>query len=460
MKGRYTMKKKMTAVLALCIALCAAAGCSGGAKETQTTTAPGTSASVTENTAGADTGTTPETSVSADTTEKDAPAAEGTVIYDANDIKITATDFGTSPEYFDEKILSLDIVNNTGKVLNIYKKPCSMGGWMIEPDLMTVSSDGKFVLDGTFTVPAGNDTNKYCICIVRSVLESYGLTEIPDLELGFEIYVGDEPQEGIFTDTVDIVNPAASGISVEHDDSGITAYDKDGIKIVYKGAEYDTDYWGPTVRMYAYNGTDKTIHICVPKSTLNGKEYEAYGDMIISPGRHFSGETLFGEASKEAPLGTVEMTFDIYEYGTGDEEVLLDTSGPCKAEFEPAEIPGAENALTPEEISALKGWWTREGNFKDDSNNFITITFQTTADNWDKNAWYTNGNFNGKVYWGGETELTDEGLKGTVPTVSFDGSGNYSSGDPIEVKITEDGTDGILLTLGTGEEYHLVPVTE
>lgn len=58
-------------------------------------------------------------------------------------------------------------------------------------------------------------------------------------------------------------------------------------------------------------------------------------------------------------------------------------------------------------------------------------------------------------------QLTDKGLVGTVETtiVGEDWT-SYEYGAPIEVKITEDGEDGILLTLGTGEEYHLAPVTE
>lgn len=47
-----------------------------------------------------------------------------------------------------------------------------------------------------------------------------------------------------------------------------------------------------------------------------------------------------------------------------------------------------------------------------------------------------------------------------MKTVSVSVMGEYIDGEPIDVKITEDGESGILLTLGTGEEYHLVPVTD
>lgn len=68
--------------------------------------------------------------------------------------------------------------------------------------------------------------------------------------------------------------------------------------------------------------------------------------------------------------------------------------------------------------------------------------------------------FGSNPYWGGNVQLTDEGLVGTVETVTVsEDRTSYESGDPIDVKLTEDGEDGILLTLGTGEEYHLAPVT-
>ena len=58
-------------------------------------------------------------------------------------------------------------------------------------------------------------------------------------------------------------------------------------------------------------------------------------------------------------------------------------------------------------------------------------------------------------------QLTDDGLEGTVDTVTVsEDRTSHESGDPIDIKIIEDGDDGILLTLGTGEEYHLVPVTD
>ena len=47
-----------------------------------------------------------------------------------------------------------------------------------------------------------------------------------------------------------------------------------------------------------------------------------------------------------------------------------------------------------------------------------------------------------------------------MQTISFSVTGENIEGAPIEVMITEDVDSGILLTLGKGEEFHLVPVTD
>ena len=100
------MKKKLILLTALCISLCA--GCSGGAGQTS-----GTETADPAQTAAAAAGET---------------ASGETVIRDGNDIKITAVGFSESKEYYDEKILAMDIVNNTGKELSIYPQAASMGG--------------------------------------------------------------------------------------------------------------------------------------------------------------------------------------------------------------------------------------------------------------------------------------------------------------------------------------------
>lgn len=338
---KTTMKKKITLAMALCAALCGLAGCSGGTAEAQTTT---TAAAETTTTAASEAETTTTTTTAA-AEKEEAPAAEGTVIYDANDIKITAGEFTTCKEYDDEPALALDIVNNTGKELTLYKLPMSMGGWMEDLYCLTVDETGYINMDGTFTIPAENDTNRYYLHVGNFILEKYGLAEIPDIEFGFEIYAGEDAKEPFMTDLVDIVNPNYTGGTPEIDESGEVLYDKDGVKIIAQGETYDADYFGPQIKLYASNSTDKTVFIRIPETILDGTAFDAYGDMIIAPGKRESEEVAFafiddfGRSMTEVePVSEITMKFDIYEYDQQGDNNLLDSANPVTVNYDASTV--------------------------------------------------------------------------------------------------------------------------
>ncbi|MBP3856255.1 MAG: hypothetical protein IK990_11670 [Ruminiclostridium sp.] len=77
--------------MVLCIAICAVAGCSGSSNNVESTTTTAAETTTTTTTAA----TEAETTAATTETNEEAPAVEGTVIYDANDIMITATEFTT-----------------------------------------------------------------------------------------------------------------------------------------------------------------------------------------------------------------------------------------------------------------------------------------------------------------------------------------------------------------------------
>ena len=283
------------------------------------------------------------------------------------------------------------------------------------------------------------------------LLNKHGFTEIPDIELGFEIYAGDS-EEPFMTELVDVVNPDYTGGTPEPDESGEVMYDKDGVKIVMQGETYDADYWGPQIKLYASNSTDKTVFIRIPETTLDGTAFDTYGDMIIAPGKRESEEVAFafiddlGRSMTEVePVSEITMKFDIYEYDQRGDNILLDSAKPVTVTYE-------EEQLSEEELAALKGWWTREGVFADNDTATVAIDFIT----WNGNTWYISGNFGGTDYWGGNAELTEKGLVGTMKTATLGADGNYTEGEPVEVMVTEEGDNGVLLSYGTEKEYHLV----
>ena len=440
------MKKKITLIMALCIALCGLAGCSGSNTAESTTTI---AAETTTTTAATEAETTTTTAAE---TKEEAPAVEGTVLYDANDIKIISTGFETADEYDESKVLGLAIENNTGKELMVREQLGSINGIMVHLYPLTISSDGYVNMGGDFTVPAENDTDRRYLHLMSENVVRERIPEISEVAVSFEIVIGDDWENVIYTDIVSVKDPDSDYVQ-EYDDTGDVAYDKDGIKIVLQGTDYDESFWGPSVNVCAYNGSDKTVRIRSSQCILDGEEHDAYSTMDIVPGCYYFENMLFDGVSEMPPISTVTMSFDIYEYDPWEEGTLLDSSESFMAEYEPIHIKTEEEKAA--EAAEAKGWWTREGDFyNEETHTGVTISFIAS----DENTWSLSGHFEGETYWGGDAELTDEGLSGTMETMSISVFGENIEGDPIEVKITEDGDDGILLTLGTGEEYHLVPV--
>ncbi|MBQ9686364.1 MAG: hypothetical protein IJV41_07480 [Oscillospiraceae bacterium] len=101
-----------------------------------------------------------------------------------------------------------------------------------------------------------------------------------------------------------------------------------------------------------------------------------------------------------------------------------------------SETPAAETAAE----------WTREGYFQDENENVLSVTWM---DDIDEPGWYVGvalGDF-----WGGCT-FTQEGS-----TLRGDLNAWDESAEPFLVTLSEEGADGLLLTVDGGESYHFTP---
>ncbi|MCR5120904.1 MAG: hypothetical protein K6B74_00620 [Ruminococcus sp.] len=457
------MKKTLALLAAVILTVAMLPGCgsktTGEEDKTETTTTAASTASAADSSA-------PDTSSDSaaeiiETVDEGplaAPVPVDVTVYDKHDINIKATEFRKNADVDNGPELGLDIENKTGKELTIYLEEASVDGWVMQVEPLIMTSEGATNFGGVFTVPAENDTNKYSIYVGDSLLQSYGLSEIQEVEFSMVIVVGDDFDHAIYTDKVSVKNPQYSGDAIPYDDSGDVAYDKDGIKIVLQGAGYDEEYFGPTVFLYAYNGTDKTIDLRISKSEVNGEEHAAYGDSTIAPGKHLGEAVPFDGLAGAAPIGTITMSFDIYEYDVNGEGKLIASTEPFTAEYEPLDVE--VKALSKEELAKAKGSWSREGNFSDEDGNTLSIEFLTEAQHWTANEWYVSGNFADGSYWGGSAEITDKGLSvKKAETIKIDKEGTMSDGEPISAEVVEDGKDGVKVKFGDGKELKFTPGT-
>ncbi|MDO5121571.1 MAG: hypothetical protein Q4D46_05760 [Erysipelotrichaceae bacterium] len=90
--------------------------------------------------------------------------------------------------------------------------------------------------------------------------------------------------------------------------------------------------------------------------------------------------------------------------------------------------------------------WTREGYFQDEDENMLSVTWMEDID---EPGWYVGcmlGEDPIEDSWGGTLPQEGNALKGTLTS--------SGSKEPLNVTVTEDGTDGLALAVDGGDVYH------
>ena len=117
-----------------------------------------------------------------------------------------------------------------------------------------------------------------------------------------------------------------------------------------------------------------------------------------------------------------------------------------------SEKPGDSNGGLPSSPSGtaqVSAEWTREGFFQDEHDNILSITWM---DDVDDPGWYVGcmlGEDLMEDSWGGTLQQEGETLHGVLPS--------SGSKDALTVTVSEEGDDGVLLTVNGGEIYHFTP---
>ena len=103
------------------------------------------------------------------------------------------------------------------------------------------------------------------------------------------------------------------------------------------------------------------------------------------------------------------------------------------------EAPAQQTPAAPEPAAQ----WTREGYFADENENMLCVTWM---DDIDEPGWYV-GIMLGELMAGGTLPQEGNALQGSLST--------WEEGEePIDVTVSEEGEDGLLLTIQGGESYH------
>lgn len=298
------MKRMLTALLASAMLLLA--GCSSGNSEPTSVVSIDTAASNVGEVASED----------STTTEDPAVTLDETVIYDENDIKITAT--GLNEDGFLGPELNLLIENNSAQNIMVQPDYCLVNGYMMSG---LMSSD-------VAASKKNNDTLEFS----RSTLKECGIDQIGDIRLKFTVSDGDSWMTLYKTDEITLNTSAAGTYTQTYDDSGEVVYDTNGIKVVAKSA--GDEFLGKGVTFYLENNTDQHIVVNGENISVNGYMMTDLFYSDLAPHSHaIDTLTLLDSELTDNSIDTieeVELSLRITDYDSYDN---IDTTSPITLHF-------------------------------------------------------------------------------------------------------------------------------
>ena len=209
---------------------------SGTSSESQTD--EGTDNEISETDEGTGTDESTETDVAAATVEE-------TVMWDNEDIKITAQSLTSDNSFY---ILNLQIENKTAEDLYMMASRCAVNGFVAEP-VMSVD------------VPANSTTEGEVKFYRKDVYRDV----VADIKIRFHY-------NSKKTERVKLETSAAASFDYSYDESGTLLYDENGIKIVCEGF---TDDGNPIIYLYSTGELSEGCVVGEYEIYINGKKARA-----------------------------------------------------------------------------------------------------------------------------------------------------------------------------------------
>ena len=299
------MKRMFTALIA--IAMLLLAGCSSGNSDPTNVVSVDTAASNVGEAAS-------EGSESA--AEENAVTLDETVIYDGNDIKITAT--GIKEDSFFGPELNLLIENNGTQNIVVQPDYCLVNGYMMYG---LMSSD----------VAAGKKNNDTMV-FSGSTLKACGIDQIADIRLRLTVIDGDSWMPLFKTDEITLQTSAAGTYTQTYDDSGEVIYDTNGIKVVAKSA--DDEFLGKGVVFYLENNTDRHVVVNGENISVNGYMMTDLFYADLAPQSHAVDIlTLLSSDLQNNVIDTIEEVDLTLRIPDDDSYENIDTTSPITLHF-------------------------------------------------------------------------------------------------------------------------------
>ena len=184
-------------------------------------------------------------------TDVAAAAVEETVMWDNEDIKITAQSLTSDNSFY---ILHLQIENKTAEDLYMMASRCAVNGFVVEP-VMSVD------------VPANSTTEGEVKFYRKDVYRDV----VADIEIRFHYNSSNYAISGK-TERVKLETSAAASFDYSYDDSGTLLYEENGIKIVCQGFNDDGN---PIIYLYSTGELSEGCVVEEYEIYINGKKSRA-----------------------------------------------------------------------------------------------------------------------------------------------------------------------------------------
>ena len=231
---------------------------------------------------------------------------EEQVLYDANDIKITAT--GIHESIWGVEI-DLVIENNSDTDITVQDRDANVNGFMVSTTMSVDVASGKKAKDS--------------LIIDNSSIKECGLIQIATIEFRFHIFDADTWDDIALSDVITITTSQAEGYTQAYDDSGDVLVDYKGIKIICKGLSDEDSFWGPGVILYIENNSNQGVTIQVRDVSVNGFMIDPTISEDVIPGKKAMSAIQFYSSQLEEndidKIEDIEFYFTIIDLDTWDD---------------------------------------------------------------------------------------------------------------------------------------------
>lgn len=287
------MKKIISIALAATLAI-SMVGCSSGAASSSAGSTPQETTSQAAS----------SQAMQAETVTADEPSTiQEQVIYDKNDMKITATALDQSGMFGPE--VKMLIENNGAANRTVQTEYCSANGYMIESMMSCDVAAGKKANDG--------------LTLMESDLTTCGVGKFTDITFNLVIIDSDSYERVDVSDLITLETSNTGKYEQTYNDAGTVLYEGNDIRIIGQGID-ENELFGQGLLLYIENNSGATMTIQSDGVSVNGFMVDAMFSCDVLAGKKAVDSVTFMSSSLEEnnieKITDIEISFILIDTGS------------------------------------------------------------------------------------------------------------------------------------------------